>query len=419
MISLRKIAKWLKIQDIPHLPISTFVQDSRLAKKGSCFFALSGEKTDGIKYLADVAKQGAFAAVVPKDYQGDDFGLILLKVDDVLEAMQHIAKEALKERATKVIGVTGSVGKTTTRHFLTQLLSLKYKVGYPPQNYNSQRTMPLVILNADGDEDFLVLEMAMDLPNEIKKLVQIAPTDYAILTAVTLAHYFDKDSPFKSLDEVAKHKAMIFCEKTEFGVVHQESALFKEVQEAVLCETAVYPTPLDFEFPFKETHLCEGLSAAIEMALYLGVSEKKIRKALPGIKTFERRFQKIKRDGITFINDTYNASPISVVAALKNLPETKKGRKIAVLGTMGGLGEFSRGAHLQVGREALKHVDEVLCIGEECKPIVDLFKREGKKATLFADKEAIKKALKEVSDEDDVVLLKGSNYLKLWELIEV
>ncbi len=418
MISLLKIAHWIGIKDVPYLPISLFVQDSRLAQKGALFFALQGETSDGLNFLSDVAKKGAFAAVVPKSYKGPSFGLALLYVDDVLQSMHDIARCALKERSTKVVGVTGSVGKTTTRHFLTQLLEIQYKVAFPPKNYNSQRTMPLVILNARGDEDFIVLEMAMDLPGEIGKLVSVAPTDYAILTPVVLAHYFGDGSPFETLNEVAKEKAMIFCDQTEFAVINIDSALFPEVREACMCEHVVYPTHLDFEFPFKESHLCESLSGAIEMALHLGISERKIKEKLPSLKTVERRFEKVIKKGITFINDAYNASPRSSVAAFRNLPLPSKGKKkIAVFGSMGGLGPFALGAHMQVAREALNNVDELLCLGSDCRPMVDMFLHANKPVELFETIEALKEAIKIKAKEGDVVLVKGSNSHKLWEVI--
>ena len=124
MLTLLKIARWLSVKDVPHLSISCCVQDSRLAEKGCLFFALAGENVDGVDYLQEVAKKGAYAAVVPSSYSGDDYGLALFKVEDPLKTMHFLARSVLEERQTKVIGITGSVGKTTTRHFL------KFEVDY-------------------------------------------------------------------------------------------------------------------------------------------------------------------------------------------------------------------------------------------------------------------------------------------------
>ncbi len=416
MLTLTKIAKWLGVKDVPHLPISVCVQDSRQVVTGALFFALKGERSDGVNFLQDVANRGAFAAIVPNDYEGPDFSMTLFRVEDVLSAMHKLAKMAMQEYSCKVIGITGSLGKTTTRHFLTQLLSEKFKVGYPPMNYNSQRTLPLVVLNAKGDEDYLILEMAMTCPGEISKLVDIAPPNYVILSSISLTHYFGEGSPFKTMDEVAKEKGSILCEATEYAVIHTDAALFEAVQEACLCDHTLYPLGSNFVLPFDAEHMNECLMGAIEMALHLGLSEEEIRRKLPSLKTFERRFEKVQIKGITFVNDSYNASPKSTIAALRNLPEAK-GRKIIVFGGIGELGEFSLGAHRSIAREALSIADELLCLGQECQPMVDLFKSAGKKVDLFVTRDDLEKAMKERAREGDVVLVKGSNYHKLWEIV--
>lgn len=414
MYSLKKIAKWLGKECDRHLPISVFAIDSREVEKGGLFFALKGEKVDGHDFLAEVAARGAFAAVVSKEYVGPDFGLVLFFVDDVVEALQEIAKRALQERKTKVIAITGSLGKTTTKEFLYQLLCQKFRVGKTIGNRNSQRTLPLAILNAMGDEEFIILEMSMTEKGHIRKLVQMAPPTIVVLTPIVACHA----KYFQSLEAIAEAKAEIFTEKAEFAVIHEKSARFDAVIHGCTCEHVIYPRELLFKSPFKETHLTENVSAAAFVGEYLGLTPGEMEVASKRMKPFEHRFEKKQCRGITFVDDAYNANATSMIAALMNLPKPKKGGKtVAVLGSMGDLGKYSFVSHTEVAKEALGRVDLLYCIGEEAKPMVDVFEKHQKPVRFFTSYDDLKQALHQVAVEGDVVLVKGSNFHKLWNVI--
>ena len=129
MSSIQQIAMWLGLRQERQVPISSFAIDSRNVQPGGLFFALPGARVDGHMFLEEVARKGGFAAVVRKEYRGPDFGLVLLKVDDVLAALQEMARAALVERKTKVIGITGSIGKTTTKEFIAEVLCLAFVIG--------------------------------------------------------------------------------------------------------------------------------------------------------------------------------------------------------------------------------------------------------------------------------------------------
>ena len=164
-----------------------FAIDSRKIGRGGLFFSLPGEKVDGNQFLDHVAKKGALGAVVTKSYKGPDFGLQLLAVDDVKEALQYLAKIAMTCRTEKVIGITGSMGKTTTKEFLATLLSAKFRVAKTPGNYNSQLTLPITVLNLKGEYDYLILEMGMSEHGHIQTLVNIAPPDMGVVTRIAPA----------------------------------------------------------------------------------------------------------------------------------------------------------------------------------------------------------------------------------------
>lgn len=415
MISLEKIAKILGVRKEKRLPITSFTIDSRKCERGSLFFACKGEHFDGHNFLPEVAEAGAFAAVVSDGYKGNSYGLELLHVKDVQESLRHLAKTIHEERKTTVIGITGSVGKTTTKEFIATILEKKFRIYKTPGSWNSQATFPLVILNAKGDEDFLVLEMGMTHKGNIANLVAIAPPDIVVLTPIVLGHSeFHND-----VEDIARAKCEIFTSKAKFAVIHQISAMHEAVKEACHCPCVIYPTDIGMQSPFVETHLTENFIGAYEVAIHLGMTRGEVQNRIPYLKPFHRRFEKVKHNGILYVNDSYNANPASTIAALMNLPEPAEGgKRIFAFGSMKELGKFSLESHSQVAHLASGKVDYLLCIGEETKPMVEHFIHQNKPATYYSCYQKMKVALQEIAKEGDVVLIKGSNSHKMWELID-
>jgi UDP-N-acetylmuramoyl-tripeptide--D-alanyl-D-alanine ligase len=415
MYTLSKIANWLGQTCDKDCPISFFSIDSREVEKGGIFFALKGEKVDGHNFLEEVARKGVSAAVVSKKYVGLNFGLRLFYVDDVIQALQEIARRALLERKTKVIGITGSLAKTTTKEFLYHVLQSKFFIKKSEGNRNTQSTLPLAILNAEGNEEYLILEMSMTKKGHITNLVQMAPPEIVVLTPITICHA----THFQDVEGIASAKAEILAPSAKFAVIHETSISYKAVRKALTCDFAVYPKKINFEIPFQESHLRENVAGVIEVAKYLGLRDDEIIASLRGLKAFEHRFEKIVHRGITFIDDAYNANGLSMIAALKNLPNPKPGKKkIAVLGSMADLGKYSDAVHRDVANVAASYVDLLYCIGDHAKPMVEVFEKMKKEVLFFSSYEELKSRLRVVAEEGDVVLVKGSNFHKLWKVIE-
>jgi UDP-N-acetylmuramoyl-tripeptide--D-alanyl-D-alanine ligase len=428
------------------LPVSGkvggFKQDSRAVVPGDLFFALKGEKVDGHEYLNEVAERGAVGAVVSKHYRGESFGLSLIRVEDVLASLQKLAKSVLARRSARVVGVTGSVGKTTTKEFIATLLEGKFRVGKTPGNANSQVSVPLSILNSEGDEEVVVVEMGMTQPREIEKLIAIAPPEICIITKIALAHvsFFSE-----GIVGIATAKAEILSHPlTKLGILNSQASAFSAMHnnsclkmtyaleeedgnsDFILCregslfyakekEGRTSPFPL----PFTATHLCENFIGAAAVARGMGMSWSEIITQAQKLKVFMRRFEIIERDGIIFLNDSYNANYTSMKAALLNLPVPRAGKKrIAVLGSMKELGSYTEQMHYEVGKLALSHIDYLLCLGEECITMVEVFQKENRPVEHFLDLQLIKKRVFELAEEGDVVLLKGSNSKKLWQVLE-
>ncbi|MBI2743682.1 MAG: UDP-N-acetylmuramoyl-tripeptide--D-alanyl-D-alanine ligase [Chlamydiales bacterium] len=438
-------AKAIGIAAFCNKGVTNVQTDSRKIQPGTLFFALKGARVDGHAFLKEVAEKGAVGAVVSIDYRGESHGLELLMVDDVIEALQTLARKEIEDRGVRVVAVTGSVGKTTTKEFLSTLLSAKYRVAKTPGNANSQVGIPLSILNSDGDEELFVMEMGMTDAHQIEKLVQIAPPYLSLITRIGLAHV---GSFSDGIEGVARAKSEIFSHpKTRFGLYNADSGNFRALEETGRCEKRSFgyqkicPARADyllknegdlfvieeegravckFSLPFEATHLCEDFIASASAANLLGVDWSIIAKIAPTLTVYESRFEKIERAGVTFINDAYNANPTSMLAAFANLPVRKEGgRRIGVLGPMADLGALSEHYHREIGLEALSHFDHLLCIGSECLPIQEIFSKNGRAAEHFDEISALGARMMSLAKENDLVLIKGRNSANLWKLLEM
>lgn len=434
--SLKSIGACLGCPCEEHL-ISGYSIDSRDVKKGDLFFALRGQKFDGHDFLQQIGKKGAVAAVVHQSYRGETGGVILLRVEDVTAALQKLARETQKLRSQRIVGITGSVGKTTTKEFLSILLSQKYSVAKTPGNSNSQVGFPLAILQGTGKEEVFIAEMSMSDFHHIEKLVAIAPPEIAMITKVGFSHV---DTVPNGLEGVAAAKAEILMHPaTKIAVIEAGAFQFPVIQGSGSAEKVTYgvdPVHADmvlepgwrlnyhdeltptFRLPFSETHFCENFVGAATVARLMGLSWEEIIKGAHALKSIQLRFEKIDRDGVTIINDSYNASPESMKAAIDNLPRPAFGAKtILVLGEMMTLGKYSEEGHKKVGEQAVLKGDHLLCYGKGCAPILQIFNDAGKPAEFFHNLQELKKTLFELSKPGDVILIKGSNGNKLWSIL--
>jgi len=403
-----------------------FQVDSRLIKKGDVFFAIKGKKKDGHDYLKEVYEKKAILAIVDQKYQKSQaFDLELIRTKNVLKFLQSLAKEKLKYSKAKIIAITGSCGKTTTKEFTEALLSENFTVSESFKNYNSQIGFPISILNMNTNVDFLALEMGMDKKNQIKKLVDIAPPDVGLITQIISYH-----ENFKNIEGVAKAKKEIFSsKKTKLKIINKkfkDLKVFKKDNDYLTY--SIYDKSADFYLdisnwyfysqgkknkvflPFKEEHLLENLTASLAICAVLKIKLDTLEKKMKNLKTQNLRFEKSYINGVLFIKDCYNANPISTIAALKNLPKTT-GRKIAVLGSNLGLGKlFVKKAHEDIIKVAKENVHEILCYGKEWGDI--------KNIKIFEHLYDLSNYLKSIIKKDDVVLIKGSRFLEMEKIFD-
>lgn len=416
--------------------------DSRLLKPGDLFFALPGEHVDGHAFLESAASAGAAGAVVASHYQGPDHGIPLLYVPDTLHALQKLAQTTLQSSKASIVAVTGSLGKTTVKGFITSLLSHKFKVSASPGNSNSQIGLPLAILNHTSlSDDIIVLEMGMTLPGQLTKLIAIARPEVAVVTTVALVHAGN----FNSLEEIARAKAEIFASpSTKLGIYHHESNLGGIIAAGGECPKRSFSTEssqadsflnvLDGDMHIQEAgqapgrlpllsipgaHNRHNFLAALNVARYFGMTWEEIKAAQTSLELPERRLQFIEKYGALFVNDAYNASELSMIAAFNSLPNPKPGSKrIAFLGGIVELGKFSEGCHRAVGKHALDHIDLMLCFGTDCLPIFEEWQSAGRPVVWASERNELMPALRQRLQAGDVVLLKGSRAKGVWKVLE-
>jgi UDP-N-acetylmuramoyl-tripeptide--D-alanyl-D-alanine ligase len=439
-ISLQEVGVVLAGEVFPDFPIRGFAFDSRLVQPGFVFFALKGEKVDGHNFLEDVALKGAICAIVSRSFVGEVAGLYLIRVDDVKSALQKLAKWKMSLSNLKCIAVTGSVGKTTTKEFIATILEGSFKVRKTPGSFNSQVGLPLSILNLEEGGEVFVVEMGMSNPGEISKLVDIVPPDIAVVTKVALAHSLFFPG---GLEEIARAKAEILSSpNTQKAFLNNQVRQFKAFQEKAYCEKVYYglSSNLDvqkedhliekrgdrfivegrlFSLPFTASHMTENFLAAALVARELGLEWEVIFQRAMKLVPYQGRFERLEKKGVLYIDDSYNANPESVKAALQNLPKPQVGKKvIAVLGEMRELGNFSQKAHQEIGRIASKEADLLLCLAGDTSFMAEEFSLSGKPAHFFDNLQTLRKTLNTHVEQGDVVLIKASKSLKMWEVLE-
>lgn len=438
-VSLHQFAKWMKSSSQLVGAAHSVAIDSRTVTPGALFFALPGERADGHDYLAEAAERGAVAAVVQKRILSAP--LPILEVENTTMALQEAASGYLRAVSrAPIAAVTGSVGKTTVKGFAQTLLGQKYRVMASPGNQNSQVGLPLSLFEVTGEEEWLILEMALSGPHHIERLVEIAPPQVALITSVELTHaqFFD------SIGDIALAKGEIFSGKgcrtaIMCGDIPRAEEVAKigscpKVTFSITCRTADYWFDLQSDdvaiwkggkevlrtaWTLPGHHNRYNFCCAALLAHMCGLGWEEIARGVGELALPGRRFERVEKRGVTLFNDTYNACERSVVSALDSLPQPKEGgKRIALLGSMGELGEFARGCHERVARHALDRVDLLLCYGEGCLPMAQIWQAAGREVAQAQDRGALLSLLRSQTQEGDVVLVKGANAHKLWTVVE-
>lgn len=355
--------------------------DSRLVKPGMLFVALKGERSDGHSFIPAALEKGAVGII------------------DGLEELQKKAHEYRKTLKAKVIGVTGSAGKTTTKELVRTFFSALGKTYATEGNFNNHIGLPITILNCPKDADYLVVEMGSNHPGEIAALCDIAEPDVGLVTNVGTAHL----EFFKTREGIAEEKGALL-KRAKIGFSHSDSDLLPG---------KVLPAPEWLGDAIKNIlpgeHNLKNAALAFAAASHFGLTPNLAVEALKNFSLPGSRWRKIEKDGISYIDDTYNANPDSMKAALKTFAALE-GRKIAILGDMFELGENSEALHAEVFDYAcFLGLDAILAVGKMSSQCCS--------TASFETLEELKAALPDILKPGDKVLLKASHSMNLGSLI--
>lgn len=370
--------------------------DSRKITPGKLFIALKGEKQDGHDYIPQALAKGACGII------------------DGYEALDEAAHERRRLLKAKVIGVTGSAGKTTTKELLKAFLSKKGKTYATQGNFNNHIGLPYTILNCPEDAEFLVLEMGTNHPGEIEHLAKIAEPDSALITNIARAHI----EFFGSREAIAREKGMVLCHVKDFGVVSSSVYALDILKDLALPGKLVLADSRNellapaIAKVLPGEHNLSNASLAFALASRYGVSPEQAIASLESFALPGARWKKRECLGAVFIDDTYNANPDSMLAALNAFAaEETKGCKIAILGDMFELGAEAPRYHKEVFDHAAKlGFDLVVAVGEissKCE------------ASIYVkDALELKERLSGIVRPGDLVLLKASHGMSLGQALE-
>jgi UDP-N-acetylmuramoyl-tripeptide--D-alanyl-D-alanine ligase len=432
----------------PSLLFSSFNIDSRLTRPGELFFAIVA-KRNGHDYVSDAFRRGARGAVVSRDMAALDGLFALVEVQDTVAALQALARSVLAEHAPKVVGITGSIGKTTTKEFAAALLSRRFNVLKSEGNFNNHLGLALSLLKLQTGQEVAVLEMGTSGPGEIKTLTGIAPPDIAVITNVNPVHL----EFFGSLEAVAAAKKEILDgakagaaavlngddprvlemgrewkgPRLTFGFSPdcdvRASAIRKRGPEGMTFELRLEGRTKRVLFPFLYEEYVSNLLAAVAVGHALSTPFEAMIDEIPLLRPFPGRGELIRLGrGLRLVDDSYNSNPRALEAALKGLAGFPAKRKVAVLGDMLELGPAEADFHRQAGRQAARTGwDLLLAIG----PLAG-FTSEGAQAAglpksrvlTFSTSDEAAARISGLIEDGDLILVKGSRGIKTERVVE-
>ncbi len=441
-ITLAQAAAWCGGRIDPKYADVTFLgacNDTRKLEPGQLFLALKAVR-DGHDFIPDALEKGA-AAVLCEHNEADIPAIV---VPDTRRALGDIARQERKRLGMKVVGVTGSVGKSTTKEMIAAVLSRSFRVGKTPVNHNNDIGMPMAILAMEEGTQVAVLEMGMNHFREIAYLASIARPDVAVIINIGtmhIEHLGSQEGILKAKLEIMEgmredgkivlngddpllwsQREQCPLKATYFGSVNPECAVrgsrIRE-QEGLLqftasCGKLSFPVELALE----GQHYVSDALAAVAVGMELGVNPSKIQESLSQFQNMAGRQEIFEARGCTVIKDCYNAGPESMAAAL-NVLGKRPGRRVAVLGDMLELGVCTQAEHYRVGRIAAEKADLIFAFGPNGGRVIDGALTGGmnaSRARAFENRREIIAALKRAVKPGDVLLVKGSRGMHM-ELI--
>ena len=446
-LTLRKIAEACHGTVAPEAETVTVTgvqSDSRRVRPGDLFVAIKGEKADGHDFVAMAASLGAKAALVARPVEAP---IPTILVADTIRAYGDLAAAYREHAGITVIGITGSVGKTTTKEMTACLLARSFHTARTEGNHNNNLGLPMTILDMPDDTEVAVLEMGMNHFGEMAYLTSIARPDIAIITNIGTMHI----EHLGSREGILQAKLEIFrgVPKNGVGVFNGDEPLLwnvradgghkkyyfgienhscdvlatdiQELEDGMRFVVSGFGHRFELFVPVLGRHTVYNALAAVTAALLLKIPPETIQAQISGFQNTGMRQKIYERDGFTIIEDCYNANPVSMKASLDVLKEAK-GRKVAVLGDMGELGTDEAALHAEVGTHAgTCGIDALYCAGPLCEHLAKAAKEADSKLEVrhFADRESLMAELPKLLQDGDQILVKASHFMEYGKIVEM
>ncbi len=423
--------------------ISSITTDSRKTEEGCLFIAIKGERVDGHSFIPSVFEKGALCVLSEKKLENPKGPYILVKSS--LEAVKAIAAYYRSQLNIQVVGVTGSVGKTSTKEMIASVLSEKYCVLKTAGNFNNELGLPLTIFRLREEHEIAVLEMGISHFGEMHRLSQIAKPDVCVITNIGQCHLeflHDRDGILKAKSEIfdflAKDGKIILngdddklsaltCVRgirpTFFGIETKRELYADHLEnlglKGIRCCIHAGDQSFFADIPIPGYHMVQNALAATGVGLAFGMTVEQIRTGIEKLESISGRFHLIETERYTIIDDCYNANPVSMKASLTALQDGLC-RKVAILGDMGELGAEEESMHREVGRYAAGlNIDLFLCAGTLCHNIAEGIREKDKNKEVkeFGSTAELLEQLPAMLKDQDTILVKASHFMKFEQIV--
>ncbi len=411
--------------------------DSRKVADGYLFVPIKGARVDGHDFIPQVMEKGALCTLSEHELENADYPYILVASSE--QALKDIAEHYRKALDIKVVGITGSVGKTSTKEMIASVLSQKYNVLKTAGNFNNEIGLPLTIFNIRDEHEVAVLEMGISDFGEMTRLTKMARPDICVITNIGLCHLenlIDRDGVLKAKTEMFIHKqpdAKIILNGDDdklitvdgakfFGLSTERDAYADNIHSLSLrgttCTLHLGDNSIDVLIPIPGHHMVYNALAGAMVGRELGLTAEEIKAGVEALVPVSGRNNMISTDSFLIIDDCYNANPISTKASLDVLA-TADSRKVAILGDMFELGENEKELHRGVGEHAAeKEIDVLVCIGPLSKNTAEGALGHKTAVHHFETKAEFLSNAETLLCKDDCILVKASHGMEFPEIVE-
>lgn len=424
--------------------ISAITTDSRKIEKDCLFVPIVGERVDAHKFIPDVMQKGALATLAERELPEADFPYI--QIGSSLQAVKDIAEFYLKQLEIPVVGISGSVGKTSTKEVIASVLKEKYRTLKTQGNFNNELGLPLTVFRLREEDEIAVLEMGISDFGEMTRLTKIARPDTCVITNIGTCHLEN----LGDRDGVLKAKTEIFQSMKPDGhiVLNGDDDKLASVQEhqgirpiffglddnrdvyadhieskglkGVSCQIHLGEDTFSVLVPTPGIHMVYNALAAAAVGRIYGLSVEEIKRGIENLETIRGRFKMIETEKFLVVDDCYNANPMSMKASLDVLHDGE-GRRVAILGDMGELGENEIALHEEVGTHAAQcGIDACICVGELSVHMAEAARKTDPDFKVYYEesRESLLEHLKDYVQNGDTILVKASHFMRFEEVVE-